>query len=97
VNLGIQLAPKGYITKIDRILPGITGDGIKIQDTRMYRLVGTYTNPTGKSIEKGAMLHMILLFVPDRADGWPKLNTNDPDWIKDSARLKAMGEVPQKR
>lgn len=97
VNLGIQLAPKGYIMKIDRILPGITGDGIKLQDTHTYRLIGKYNNPTGKAIEKGAMLHMILLYVPDKADGWPKLNTADPDWIKDATRLKAMGEVAQKR
>ena len=97
LNLGIQLAPKGYITKIDRILPGITGDGIKLQDTHVYRLVGSYNNPTGKSIEKGAMLHMILLYVPDKAESWPKLNTADPDWIKDAARLKAMGEVAQKK
>ena len=97
VNLRIQLAPKGYITKIDRMLPGITGDGIKLQDTHTYRLVGKYNNPTGKSIEKGAMLHMILLYVPDKAEAWPKLNTADTDWIKDSARLKAMGEVAQKR
>lgn len=97
VNLGIQLAPKGYITKIDQIFPGITGDGIKLEDTHTYRLVGKYSNPTGKLIEKGAMLHMILLYVPDKADGWPKLNTADPDWIKDAARLKAIGEVPQKK
>jgi hypothetical protein len=97
VNLAITLAPKGYIIKIDRQLPGITGNGIKLQDSHIYRLVGKYNNPTGNAIEKGAMLHMALLYVPDHPDRWPKMNPADPDWIKDVARLKAMGEKPEQR
>jgi hypothetical protein len=97
VNLGIKLAPKGYILSIDRQLPGITGDGIKLQDGHVYRMVGKYNNPTGKLIEKGAMLHMALLYVPDHPDQWPKLDATDPDWIKDVARLHDMGEIPQQQ
>ncbi|HEY3934617.1 MAG TPA: hypothetical protein VGL65_08355 [Gemmatimonadales bacterium] len=97
VNLQIKLAPKGYIESIERQLPGITGDGIRLQNTHRYRLVGKYNNPTGKMIEKGAMLHMALLYVPDHADQWPKLNTDDADWKKDVARLVAMGEKAQEK
>ena len=43
------------------------------------------------------MLHMALLYVPDHPDQWPKLDANDPDWIKDVARLHDMGEVPQQQ
>ncbi|HEY4100863.1 MAG TPA: hypothetical protein VGM20_08305 [Gemmatimonadales bacterium] len=97
VNLQIKLAPKGYIESVERTLPGITGDGIRLQDSHRYRLVGTYNNPTGKSIEKGAMLHMALLYVPDHPDRWPALNTGDADWKKDVARLVGMGEIPQQK
>ncbi len=97
VNLAIKLAPKGYIQSVERQLPGITGDGIKLQDSHTYRLVGRYNNPTGKGIEKGAMLHMALLYVPDHPDQWPKFDPADADWKKDVARLVAMGEVQQER
>lgn len=97
VNLGIKLAPKGYIQSIERQLPGITGDGIKLQDSHIYRLVGKYNNPTGKLIEKGAMLHMALLYVPDRPEQWPKLDTAAADWKQDVARLDAMGVVQQEK
>lgn len=95
VRVGTKQNAKGALISIDQLLPGITGDGIKMQDGHSYRLTGGYNNPTGKSIEKGAMIHMILLFVPDHPDQWPKLDTTDPDWIKDTARLKAMGEIPE--
>lgn len=97
VSLNIKLAPKGYIQAVERQLPGITGDGIKLQDSHVYRLVGKYNNPTGKEIEKGAMLHMALLYVPDRPEQWPKLDANNADWKIDVARLVAMKEVPQEK
>lgn len=97
VRVGTKQNAKGALLSIDQLLPGITGDGIKLQGGHDYRLTGTYSNPTGHAIEKGAMIHMILLFVPDHPDQWPKMNAADPDWIKDMARLKAMGEVPQQR
>ena len=60
----------------------------------MYRLTGSYNNPTGTAIDKGAMIHMALLYVPDHADQWPKLDTADADWKKDVARLVKLGEKP---
>ncbi|HEY4322260.1 MAG TPA: hypothetical protein VGM77_13925 [Gemmatimonadales bacterium] len=97
VSLKIKLSSKGEIQSVDRQLPGITGDGIKLLNSHLYRLVGTYNNPTGAMIEKGAMLHMALLYVPDHPDQWPKLDVHDADWIKDVARLHDMGEVPQEK
>jgi hypothetical protein len=97
VNLQIRLAPKGYIQSVERQLPGITRAGIKLQDSHIYRLVGKYDNPTGKMIEKGGMLHMALLYVPDRPEQWPTLDPANIDWKKDVARLVAMGEVAQEK
>ena len=93
VRVGTKRNAKGVVLSIDQLLPGITGDGIKLQQGHTYRMTGSYDNPTGKSIEKGAMIHMILLYVPDHPDQWPKLDTSDTDWKRDVARLQAMGEL----
>jgi hypothetical protein len=97
VHVRTKQNPKGALLSIDQLLPGIAGDGIKLQDGHSYRLSGSYNNPTGKAIEKGAMIHMILLFVPDHPEQWPKLDTADADWKRDVARLVAMGEKPQEK
>ncbi len=93
VHIHTKLTAKGEMISVERQLPGITGAGIKLQQGRTYRLTGTYNNPTGKSIEKGAMIHMALLFVPDHPEQWPAVDVNNPDWKVDMARLIAMGEL----
>ena len=95
VHLNTPLDARGMIQSVDRQLPGITGDGIKLTAGHVYRLVGKYDNPTGKTLEKGAMIHMALLFVPDHAGQWMTLDTADADWQKDMARLRDMGELAQ--
>lgn len=92
VHIATTLSPKGTLLKIERQLPGISGDGIKLVAGHSYRLIGTYNNPTGKSIEKGAMIHMALLYVPDHPEQWPALDAHNADFEKDVARLVAMGE-----
>ena len=88
VRLKTPQASDGHLLAVERILPGITGDGIRLQEGRTYRLQGSYNNTTGKARVKGAMLHLILLYAPDRLEQWPKLDVNDPDWKKDIARLE---------
>lgn len=97
VHVATKRNAKGQLISMEQLLPGITGDGIKLQEGHSYRLTGGYENPTGKSIEKGAMIHMILLYVPDHGEQWPKLDTTDADWKKDVARLVTMGEVQQEK
>lgn len=103
VHLNTKLDAKGELLSIDQLLPGISGSGIKLVAGRRYRLTGTYDNRTGKSIEKGAMIHMALLYVPDHPNQWPALDTTDADWKVDVARLVEMGELragesaPQKK
>ena len=97
VRVATRLNAKGQLLSIERLLPGITGDGIRLQEGHTYRLIGSYNNPTGAAIDKGAMIHMALLYVPDRADQWPKLDPADADWQKDMARLVAMGEIQQEK
>lgn len=88
VRLKTPQASDGRLLAVERILPGLTGDGIRLQEGRTYRLQGSYNNTTGKTLVKGAMLHLVLLFAPDRLEQWPKLDVNDAEWKQNIARLE---------
>ena len=53
---------------------------------------GDYDNPTGELRVKGAMAHMVGLFVPDDMSKWPKIDLNDPTYQRDLASLQVRGE-----
>lgn len=91
VNLKTPQAPDGHLLAVERTLPGVTGDGIRVQAGRSYRLVGSYNNTTGKTLMKGAMIHLVLLFAPDHLDEWPKADVTSADWKKEVAWLEARG------
>jgi hypothetical protein len=97
VRLKTTQGSDGHLEAVERILPGITGDGIRLQDGRSYRLMGSYNNPTGKTLVDGAMIHLVLLFAPDRLEQWPKVDVNNAEWKKDiaylEARVNGMGEM----
>lgn len=97
VRLKTPQASDGHLLSVERILPGITGNGIRLQEGKTYRLVGNYSNPTGKTLVDGAMIHLVLLFAPDRLEEWPKVDVNNADWKKDiaflEARINGMGEM----
>ncbi len=93
VHLNTSLGANGRMLSIQRLLPGIAGSGIRLQQGHKYRLVGTYDNLTGKELVKGAMIHMASLFAPDHIDQWPRVPTNDGDYESDLKRLDAMGVV----
>lgn len=87
VRLGTRLRPDGTIVSVDRKFPGIAGDGIRLTAGRHYRVVGTYDNPTGHTIEDGAMVHLIYLFVPERMQDWPAPDASNPELRLDRQRL----------
>ncbi len=89
LHLNTTQAPDGHLLSIERSLPGLTGDGIRLQAGRMYRMEGTYNNTSGKTLVKGAMLHLVMLFAPDRLADWPKLDVTNADWKRDIAHLEA--------
>jgi hypothetical protein len=91
VKLKTTLHTDGHLLAIERLLPGVTGAGIRLQEGKTYRLLGTYNNTTGKLLVKGAMIHLALLYAPDKVDQWPKVNPADADWMKDVARLEMNG------
>lgn len=93
VRLRTTLAPNGEITAVDRKLPGVSGDGIKLERGHKYRLVGTYDNTTGEKILDGAMIHMVGIFTPDDSSAWPALVADDPLLQKDLGHLASGAEM----
>lgn len=88
--------PDGKITKIGRKLFGVTGQGLQLKAGRKYRVVGVYDNPTGQPIVKGAMAHMVGLYVPSDYAKWPALDLTDESLQDDLAYLSEMGNKGHK-
>jgi hypothetical protein len=83
---------EGKVTKVSRKLFGVSGDGLKLQADHRYRVVGEYDNPTDETKIKGAMAHMVGLFVPDDMSKWPKIDPTNPTYQRDLASLQVRGE-----
>jgi hypothetical protein len=97
ISLRTRLDAEGRLIAVDRKLPGVRGDGIKLQKGRSYRMTGSYNNPTGQTLEKGAMVHLILLFAPDRSADWPDVDRDEPDFVRDLTTLQQRGRMAQGR
>jgi hypothetical protein len=83
---------EGKVTKISRRLFGVSGEGLKLQANHRYRVVGDYDNLTNETKVKGAMAHMVGLFVPDDMSKWPKIDPSNPDYQRDLASLQVRGD-----
>jgi hypothetical protein len=83
---------EGKVSRMSRKLYGVSGDGLKLEGNHRYRVVGEYDNPTGELLVKGAMAHMVGLFVPDDMSKWPKIDPRDPTYQRDLASLQVRGE-----
>ncbi len=83
---------EGKVTKVSRKLFGVSGDGLKLKADHRYRVVGEYDNPTDETKIKGAMAHMVGLFVPDDMGKWPKIDPTNPTYQRDLASLQVRGE-----
>ena len=81
----------GKITKVERNLFGVSGEGLKLKANHRYRVVGEYDNPTGETLVRGAMAHMAGLFTPDDLSEWPMIDTSNPAYQRDMAALQARG------
>lgn len=86
------LEADGKISKISRELPGVGGDGVRLRAGRTYRVVGTYNNPTGATIPKGAMAHISGIFAPADLSKWPPVDLTDEQMQDDLAALNEMGK-----
>lgn len=84
-------APDGRLLKVSRKLFGVSGAGLRLKGGHRYRVVGEYDNPTGELRVKGAMAHMVGLFVPDNMKRWPAIDPRDPIYQRDLASLQVRG------
>ena len=82
-----ELDENGWVTHLERHLFAVSGRGKKLEANHRYRVVGVYDNPTGKTLELGAMSHMVGLFAPDDITKWPAIDLEDPEYQKDLASL----------
>jgi hypothetical protein len=89
-----ERAPDGKLIKMSRKLFGVSGDGLKLKPHHRYRVVGEYDNPTGETRVKGAMAHMVGLFVPEDLKRWPAIDSRDPTYQRDLASLQVRGGDP---
>jgi hypothetical protein len=69
----------------------VSGEGLRLKAGHRYRVVGQYDNPTGETRVKGAMAHMVGLFVPDDMKRWPAINPQDATYQRDLASLQVRG------
>lgn len=83
----------GKLIKVSRKLYGVSGEGLKLKANHKYRVVGEYDNPTGETLVKGAMAHIVGLFVPDDMSKWPRIDPSDPTYQRDLASLQVRGEM----
>jgi len=87
---------RGRIEGMERKLFGVSGRGLKLEANHPYRVVGMYNNPTGHTIELGAMASMVGIFAPDDLGDWPQLDPADPMIKKDLASLSELsGQMMQ--
>lgn len=89
--LKAKLDGSGKVHSVERQLPGVRGRGIPLKAGTAYRVDGAYRNPTGATIVKGAMVHLVMLFAPDNPAEWPAINPHDPAWQRDVNWLEQRG------
>jgi hypothetical protein len=94
-NVVSTLDAHGKILKMSRRLYGVSGEGLKLKANHKYRLVAEYDNPTNETLVKGAMAHMVGLFVPDDMSQWPRIDLDDPLYQRDLASLQVRGDMIQ--
>lgn len=96
-RLRTTLDSAGLLRTVEQKLPGIRGAGIALRRGGIYRITGSYNNPTGQLIKDGAMLHLILLYAVDDMRQWPALDPDDPSFRADidfmESRSEGAGEM----
>lgn len=79
---------EGRVSAVARKYPGVRGNGIRLKQGRTYRLVGRYDNTTGRTLTRGAMIHLVLLFAPRNPGDWPAIDLNEADFQLDLRNLR---------
>ncbi len=81
----------GKVASMARKLFGVSGEGLKLEANRRYRVIAEYDNPTGELRLNGGMASIVGLFAPDDLDRWPKIDLGDETMQRDLASLENRG------
>lgn len=92
VSLKVRTTPEGALEQVERQLPGVRGRGIKLSEGKTYRVTGVYNNPTGETLAKGAMVHLVMLVAPDKLEDWPEASPDNRDLQRDVEWLQSRGK-----
>lgn len=92
VTLKVVTTPDGALEQVERQLPGVRGRGIRLREGATYRVTGAYHNPTDQVIPNGAMVHLVMLVVPDKLDEWPEATSDNPNLKRDMEWLQSRGQ-----
>ena len=76
----------GRVTGVSRTRFLLKRHGLRLDASRLYRIVGVYDNPTASPI-RGAMAGLVGVFTPDDIRRWPALDRTDPEYRADRAWL----------
>ena len=79
----------GRVLDMERSIPGVSGDGMRVRAGMRYRIEARYDNRSGGMLHGGGMAHLVLLFVPDRLTDWPGVDPGDAELARDAAHLGA--------
>ncbi len=77
----------GRVLAMERRIPGVSGDGMRVRTGARYRIEARYDNRSGGTLPGGGMAHLVLLFVPDRLADWPTVDAGDAELARDAAHL----------
>jgi hypothetical protein len=89
--------PDGRVQKMERQLFGVAGEGLKLRAGRRYRVVAVYDNPTGETLEKGAMGSLVGIFAPSDLARWPTVEPADTTFQRDLRFLARRGYTSMQR
>ena len=67
--------------------------GVHVVPAHRYRLTAVYENRTGRYIRDGGMGAVAGLFVPDRGEEWPPVDTRDTLYQRDLAATIRSGSA----
>lgn len=94
----VRLTPSsdtsGEVTRVSRKLFGISGDGLRLEEGRRYRVRAVYQNPGDKVLVNGGMAVMVGVFAPADQAPWPVLDRDDPAYQADLAMLLRKRVAP---
>lgn len=81
----------GRVLEVERITPGLRGQGIRMHGGRSYQMTTTNANHTGAVLTDHAMAYVAMLYAPDRGASWPAADANHPAWLKELQDLFGRG------